>query len=38
MTNLFLHAGTGENTALFPETGGDDSGHYSRIGGIFQLQ
>lgn len=37
MTNLFLHASTGEDPALFPEAVGDDSGHDSRVGCIFDL-
>lgn len=37
-TNLFLHAGAGDDTTLFPQTGGDDLGHAGRVGGVFNLR
>ncbi len=32
VTDLFLHAGAGEDPSLFPEAGGDQLGHDSRVG------
>lgn len=37
-TNLFLHAGAGEDPLLLPEAGGDNPGHHSRAAGIFNLE
>lgn len=37
MTNLFLHAGAGEDAALFPQAGGDHLGHGGRVGCVFDL-
>lgn len=36
-TNLFLHAGAGEDTTLLLQTGGDQFGHGSRVGCVFHL-
>lgn len=37
MTNLFLHAGAGEDTALFPQAGGDHLGHGGRVSCVLDL-
>lgn len=37
-TNLFLRAGAGQDTALFPEAGGDDSGHDRRVWRVLHLR
>lgn len=37
ITNLFLHAGAGEDAALFPQAGGDYLGHGSRVSFVFHL-
>lgn len=36
-TNLFLHAGAGEDTTLLLQAGGDQFGHGSRVGGVLHL-
>lgn len=37
VTNLFLSAGSGEDSPLLPEAGGDDPGHDSRVGAVLHL-
>lgn len=38
MTNLFLHAGAGEDAALLPQAGGDHLGHDGGVGCVFNLR
>ena len=38
VTNLFLHAGAGEDTTLLPQAGGDHLGHDGGVGCVFNLQ